>query len=43
MKFKATSTKFWIDPTNNLILICYTQLIGSQSTYADEFKAAIDH
>jgi len=38
----AASTKFWIDPTNNLIVICYTQLIGSETKYADEFKATID-
>lgn len=38
----AAATKFWIDPTNNLIILCYTQLIQGQTNYADEFKTTID-
>lgn len=38
----AAATKFWIDPTNNLIVICYTQLMGVEGEYATEFKATID-
>lgn len=38
----AASTNFWIDPTNNLIVICYTQLMQSETDYAKEFKATID-
>ncbi len=38
----AAATKFWIDPSNNLIVIGYTQLMGGQGEYATEFKATID-
>lgn len=38
----AASTKFWIDPTNNLIVICYTQLMQAKTEYASEFKSTID-
>ena len=38
----AASTNFWIDPTNNLIVICYTQLIQGQTEYAREFKATVE-
>ncbi|MEM7373179.1 MAG: serine hydrolase domain-containing protein [Bacteroidota bacterium] len=38
----AASTKFWINPTHNLIIVMYTQLIGSKTNYATEFKATID-
>lgn len=38
----AAATKFWIDPSNNLIVICYTQLMGVETEYATEFKATID-
>ena len=38
----AAATSFWINPTDNLILICYTQLFGSQTSYASEFKATLD-
>ena len=34
----AASTKFWIDPANQLIVITYAQLMPSDYTYADEFK-----
>ncbi len=34
----AASTKFWIDPANELIVITYAQLMPSNYTYADEFK-----
>ena len=38
----AAATKFWINPKENLIIICYTQLMGGQTDYATEFKATID-
>jgi CubicO group peptidase (beta-lactamase class C family) len=38
----AASTKFWIDPANNLIVICYTQLLPSNYDYANEFKSTVD-
>ncbi|MCL4156717.1 UNVERIFIED_CONTAM: hypothetical protein GTU68_001599 [Idotea baltica] len=38
----AAATIFWIDPTNNLIVIGYTQLMGGKTEYATEFKATID-
>ena len=38
----AAATNFWIDPTNNLIVICYTQLMGVETEYATEFKATIN-
>ncbi|WP_423999189.1 serine hydrolase domain-containing protein [Maribacter sp. IgM3_T14_3] len=39
----AAETKFWIDPSNNLIVIGYTQLMGGKTDYATEFKATIDN
>jgi len=33
----AASTKFWIDPKNQMITIICTQLMPSDYTYADEF------
>ena len=38
----AAATKFWINPTDNLIVICYTQLFQAETDYANEFKATID-
>ena len=38
----AAATKFWINPSNNLIVIGYTQLMGGKTEYATEFKATID-
>jgi CubicO group peptidase (beta-lactamase class C family) len=38
----AAATKFWINPSNNLIVIGYTQLMFGQTNYATEFKATID-
>lgn len=38
----AASTSFWINPTQNMIVICYTQLFNSQTEYASEFKATVD-
>ena len=38
----AASTKFWINPTNNLIIICYTQLMQAKTEYASEFKSTVD-
>jgi CubicO group peptidase (beta-lactamase class C family) len=38
----AAATKFWINPTDNLIIICYTQLIQGKTEYASEFKATVD-
>jgi CubicO group peptidase (beta-lactamase class C family) len=37
----AAATKFWIDPSNNLIGLCYTQLIQGKTEYASEFKATV--
>lgn len=37
----AAATKFSIDPTNNLIILCYTQLIQSETAYAKEFKETV--
>lgn len=39
----AAATKFWINPSNNLIVIGYTQLMGGETEYATEFKATIDN
>ncbi len=38
----AAATKFWIDPAHNLIVICYTQLMGGKTGYATEFKATVE-
>tara|TARA_R110002074_G_scaffold104764_8_gene226313 strand:+ start:4883 stop:6115 length:1233 start_codon:yes stop_codon:yes gene_type:complete len=38
----AAATKFWINPSNNLIVIGYTQLMGGETDYATEFKATVD-
>jgi len=38
----AAKTSFWINPTHDLIVICYTQLFSKPSEYAQEFKAAVD-
>ena len=38
----AASTSFWINPTINQIVICYTQLFGASTEYANEFKSGID-
>lgn len=38
----AAATKFWINPTNNLIILCYTQLMGAKTEYAKEFKTTVD-
>jgi len=31
-----------INPTDNLIVICYTQLFSAPTEYATEFKATVD-
>ncbi|MAW15497.1 MAG: serine hydrolase, partial [Flavobacteriaceae bacterium] len=38
----AAKTSFWINPTHDLIIICYTQLFSKPTEYAQEFKAAVD-
>lgn len=38
----AASTKFWIDPKNEMISIICTQLMPSDYTYADEFINIVD-
>jgi len=38
----AASTTFSIDPSNNLIFLCFTQLIQSRTEYATEFKTTVD-
>ena len=38
----AAKTSFWINPTHDLIVICFTQLFSKPTEYAQEFKAAVD-
>ena len=38
----AASTKFWIDPKNQMITIICTQLMPSDYTYADEFYGFVN-
>jgi CubicO group peptidase (beta-lactamase class C family) len=38
----AASTNFWVDPTNDMIVICYTQLLPGDHSYAEEFKEIVD-
>jgi len=38
----AASTKFWIDPKNEMIVMAFAQLMPGDYTFADEFKAAVD-
>lgn len=38
----AASTKFWIDPNNEMIVMAFAQLMPSNYRYADEFKATVD-
>lgn len=38
----AASTKFWIDPKNEMIIITCAQLMPSDYTYANEFKKIVD-
>jgi len=38
----AAKTKFWINPTHDMIIICYTQLFSKPTEYAQEFKDAVD-
>jgi CubicO group peptidase (beta-lactamase class C family) len=37
----AASTNFWIDPSNEMIIICYTQLMPSDHSYAYEFNGIV--
>lgn len=37
----AASTKFWIDPANEMIIMTFAQLMPSDYTYADEFYETI--
>jgi CubicO group peptidase (beta-lactamase class C family) len=37
----AASTKFWIDPNNEMIVMTFAQLMPSDYTYADEFFATV--
>ncbi|QIA08772.1 serine hydrolase domain-containing protein [Draconibacterium halophilum] len=37
------STNFWINPTNQLIIITATQILPSNYGYANEFKSKIDN
>lgn len=38
----AASTKFWIDPKDDMIVIAAAQLMPSNYSYADEFKKIVD-
>jgi len=38
----AASTKFWISPENNMIVITGAQLMPADYSYADEFKSIVD-
>jgi CubicO group peptidase (beta-lactamase class C family) len=38
----AATTNFWIDPTNNLIVMVFIQLMPSNHSYADRYKAMVD-
>lgn len=37
----AASTKFWIDPANEMIIMTFAQLMPSDYTYADEFYETV--
>jgi len=37
----AASTKFWIDPANEMIIMTFAQLMPSNYTYADEFYKTV--
>jgi len=37
----AASTKFWIDPANEMIIMTFAQLMPSNYTYADEFYETV--
>jgi CubicO group peptidase (beta-lactamase class C family) len=37
----AASTKFWIDPVNEMIIITYAQLMPSDYSYADDFRKIV--
>ena len=38
----AASTKFWIDPQNEMIVLFFAQLMPSNFKYADSFKKLVD-
>jgi len=38
----AASTNFWIDPSNQMIIICYAQLMPSDYSYAYEFNDIVE-
>lgn len=38
----AASTKFWINPQQNMIVITMSQLMPANYSYADEFKKIVD-
>lgn len=38
----AASTKFWIDPKNDMIIFAFAQLMPSDYTYANDFKKIVD-
>jgi CubicO group peptidase (beta-lactamase class C family) len=38
----AASTKFWINPKQNMIIITMAQLMPSDYSYADSFKKIVD-
>jgi len=38
----AADTDFWINPSKDLIIICFTQLYGFETNYSNEFKKKVE-
>jgi CubicO group peptidase (beta-lactamase class C family) len=38
----AASTKFWIDPKNDMVIVTYAQLMPSDNVYEKDFKDIIE-
>ena len=38
----AASTKFWIDPKNDMVIVTYAQLMPSDDSYAKDFKDIVE-
>ena len=38
----AASTNFWIDPSNDLIVMVFIQLMPSNHSYAERYKSIVD-
>ena len=39
---RAASTKFWIDPKNEMVIVTYAQLMPSDDSYAKDFKDIVE-